>query len=867
MAANTARNLNQHYANLATSTRRLSSGLRINSAADDAAGLAIRELMRVDIAAFHQGARNANDAISMLQVADGALAIIDEKLIRMKELAEQAATGTYNSTQRLMIESEYQAMASEITRIANATDFNGIKLLDGSLVGKHDGSGLQSKGAMKIHFGAGNDSAEDYYYVEIGNCTSAALGVGNNAYVLEDKIDYVKKDIFEEVQKTFVSASEYVEYIDPTTGNKYYSDGNYYFSDIDDPAGSTVDWIKDGEVIERLETVPETITTYSSYSAKIDPQTNIEYYYYKGKYTTDPTKPDAIVLDESDSQDKAIIKRLENSSKSIFISDTWQVYSNDRGINFYTYDNGLSFVPDPAAPNSGILDSNNPDDLIVIKNLKPSMIKATSKVPVSNTTYDIYKDPITYTEYYSSDNGATFVLDGSRPEATKLDPKTDKEIIDRLVLQLDPEFSNTHFDRYYDPDTNTRYYTQDGGQTFVADPSKPDDISLDKNNIADQILINKLLPDEKTTWVYIKCDVYEDRTNPQKKYYSRDNGKTFFASITDPFTITLDSSNPKDNASIKNLIEVSSNVRISLPYTVYVDPVTKTNYYTRDNGNTFIIDRNNPDDIVLDIVNDKAFIDTLQLVPYVHTESVWYDTYKDPDNNQLYITQHYGNKEIYYNPGDYTNVSLDKTNSTDAVIIDRLQPVPWTRDFDVIREVPIITQIYQDPATGTNYYSPDNGKTFTTNPYDPDDMSSYLDPNDPDDEKIIENLEPAMATQKTGEMLEAVITPGDPIISDGYTISTQEAAQKAIVAINDAIVSKDKIRAHLGALQNRLENTISNLNMQAENLQAAESRISDVDVATEMTNFVRNQILTQSAVAMLGQANSMPQMLMQLISR
>ncbi|MCD7984116.1 MAG: flagellin, partial [Desulfovibrio sp.] len=68
-----------------------------------------------------------------------------------------------------------------------------------------------------------------------------------------------------------------------------------------------------------------------------------------------------------------------------------------------------------------------------------------------------------------------------------------------------------------------------------------------------------------------------------------------------------------------------------------------------------------------------------------------------------------------------------------------------------------------------------------------------------------------------------------------------------------------------GAIQNRLENTITNLNTQAENLQAAESRISDVDVATEMTQFVRTQILSQSAVAMLSQANSLPQMAMQLI--
>ena len=182
MAANTARNLNEHYAALGKSTQRLSSGLRVNSAADDAAGLAIRELQRADISTLHQGARNANDAISMIQTADGALGIIDEKLTRMKELAEQAATGTYDSTQRLMIESEYQAMASEITRIATATDFNGIHLLNGTLSSStHDGSGMTSTGKLKIHFGTGNDSSEDYYYITIGCSTASALGVGNQA--------------------------------------------------------------------------------------------------------------------------------------------------------------------------------------------------------------------------------------------------------------------------------------------------------------------------------------------------------------------------------------------------------------------------------------------------------------------------------------------------------------------------------------------------------------------------------------------------------------------------------------------------------------------------------------------------------------
>ena len=188
MAMNAARNLSGSYSNLAVSTRRLSSGLRVGTAGDDAAGLAVRELMRADIASLNQGVRNANDAISMIQTADGALGVIDEKLIRMKELATQAATGTYTSDQRLIIDSEYQAMASEITRIASATDFNGIYLLNGNLSSTtHDGTTLNPSGKMKVHFGAGNLSAEDYYYIQIGTATASALGVGMGAATANGK--------------------------------------------------------------------------------------------------------------------------------------------------------------------------------------------------------------------------------------------------------------------------------------------------------------------------------------------------------------------------------------------------------------------------------------------------------------------------------------------------------------------------------------------------------------------------------------------------------------------------------------------------------------------------------------------------------
>jgi flagellin len=176
-ALKAARYLGSAYNSLSKSIERLSSGLRINTAGDDAAGLAVRELMRADIGAGYQGIRNAADGVSLIQTADGALGIIDAKLIRMKELAEQAATGTYSSAQVEMMNSEYQAMASEIDRIASSTSFNGVRLLDGSLSNLNGGQG------MKIHFGTGNGLDTDYYYINTSDTratTSTGLKIGGD---------------------------------------------------------------------------------------------------------------------------------------------------------------------------------------------------------------------------------------------------------------------------------------------------------------------------------------------------------------------------------------------------------------------------------------------------------------------------------------------------------------------------------------------------------------------------------------------------------------------------------------------------------------------------------------------------------------
>ncbi len=119
---------------LAQNIGRLSSGMRINRAADDAAGLAISSKLSAHIRGLSQAARNANDAVSMVQTAEGGLSEINGMLARMRELAVQAANeGTLGADERLALDNEYQALADEIDRISAVTEYNGAKLLDGSL--------------------------------------------------------------------------------------------------------------------------------------------------------------------------------------------------------------------------------------------------------------------------------------------------------------------------------------------------------------------------------------------------------------------------------------------------------------------------------------------------------------------------------------------------------------------------------------------------------------------------------------------------------------------------------------------------------------------------------------------------------------
>ena len=150
-STNAQRLLGQNNNRLAQSVERISSGIRINKASDDAAGLAVSEGLRSDIRALRQAVRNAHDGVSLVNIAEGALNEQSSMLIRLRELSSQAATGTVGSTERATIQLEFNALRSEIDRISSTTAFNGQNLVDGSLA-----SSVTSANQILIQVGTDN---------------------------------------------------------------------------------------------------------------------------------------------------------------------------------------------------------------------------------------------------------------------------------------------------------------------------------------------------------------------------------------------------------------------------------------------------------------------------------------------------------------------------------------------------------------------------------------------------------------------------------------------------------------------------------------------------------------------------------------
>lgn len=241
-ALNAWRNLSQTNSLLNKSLERLSSGLRINRAADDAAGLAISEKMRAQIAGLQTAQRNAQDAISLIQTAEGALNETHSILQRMRELAVQAASDTNTAADRAQIQKEIDQLAQEVGRIARTTEFNTQKLLDGSFekngitfqIGANAGQNISVKignmGGWALGVVSGSAKVTDASGTSLGSATNSGLEAGTYVYdatnkVLKDSSGNIVATEDETTAGTFYDVNDSTKVVLDATGLTTLSDG------------------------------------------------------------------------------------------------------------------------------------------------------------------------------------------------------------------------------------------------------------------------------------------------------------------------------------------------------------------------------------------------------------------------------------------------------------------------------------------------------------------------------------------------------------------------------------------------------------------------------------------------------------------
>lgn len=671
MAMNTARNLNSAYGNIATSTRRLSSGLRVGTAADDAAGLAIREMMRADISSINQGVRNANDAISAIQTADGALQVVDEKLIRMKELATQAATGTYTQEQRLIIHSEYQAMALEIQRIANSTDFNGIYLLNGNLSGTHDGASVNPSGQLKVHFGTGNDCSEDYYYLNIGSSKVESLFDPDGSGI----------GIYEENRKNFY---------EPNAVPAQVSDSENPYLGFAMTAA-----LKNGNFISVWES-----TDSSAASHGISGQIM--------NASGEAVGQNFVVnTEKAGSQGRPSVASLTDGSFVV----VWQSENQDgsmRGIYSQRFDTVGNRIGQEAMVNT----STNNDQYYPAAQSLTSGKYIVGWNSEHTGTNEIY--------------GKIFNNDGS-------------VFKDEFLVSVGSAGtgSSVSFAELEDGNIVATYSGQDGDDWGVFAQM----LSQDGDTIGTEILVNEDVQ-------YLQHRMYVASLSDGKFAVSYSNTNTA-ANVGEVDVQIFNADGTRFNSAIR------VNDDPKLP------PQVESN--TKISG-----------------LKEGGFVVTWSWDDGAHGQALM--QMYDNDGNRIGDNYQY-NFENSYEHGNHAVTYLESGG--------------------------FVALYAENDGVNANVFA----RIFS------------------------------------------------PIVS----VLTQAQGQGSLSRIQEAIIAKDKIRASLGATQNRLSNTIQNLQIQGENLQAAESRISDVDVAQEMTSMVSNQILAQSATAMLAQANSLPKMALQLI--
>ncbi len=683
---NTYRQLTANSVNGSKSLEKLSSGLRINRAGDDAAGLAISEKMRAQIRGLDQASRNAQDGISLIQTAEGALNETQSILQRMRELANQAANDTNVGVDRNEIQKEINQLSSEINRIGNTTEFNTQKLLNGG--------GEESKVAVTtVTAGAG-----------LGKVAGVTAADGSfNISTLKSSTEGVAKVWGNTIAGTFSGA-------DGKTATFTFQGATVSVAFGANDAGTSY-----GAATSTSQTI-----TFAQNGAAKDLAAAVA-----NAFTNIKTAggADSVLNDFNFSNNAEVLNITALTKGDQYNSDT---------VTFAAGDSGLT--ADATAGTAGVDEVRGEYAFSIDTAIEA--VGATLAFDIDGVGVDI-----TLTAALTDTAADTFAV-GTNAEEQALS----------IAKALN---SNTTFNASFDALVNGSTITfrekegQAGGTTVNTALATGD---LDKNTAVAgkySFSVNDLVPvDGKYEIDGVDIKVTDDPND---------------AGIANGTAVLYDSA--KNGQADKLAAAITANSDLSAKYDVTVSNTTIT--LTQKSGKESM----EASEVTTNTNSAGGFEASLQVG--ANTAQSMTITVGDMRSAALKITG-----------SDAENSTVKASNGAEA-----------------------------------KYVTIANVTNGTTN----DEVEFALD------------------------------------------VSSHEKATAAISVINDAIEAVSAQRSQLGAFQNRLEHTINNLGTSAENLTASESRIRDVDMAKEMMEFTKNNILSQAAQAMLAQANQQPQGVLQLL--
>ncbi len=789
------------------SSEKLSSGLSINRAGDNASGLAVSEKIRSQIRGLSKATDNANDGISLIQTADGGLNETHAVLQRMRELAVQASNGTYTDEDREAIQLEVDALKSEIDRISQSTEFNNIKLLDGSLniqvnseVKSNEYGALYGSVNYGLDIGGGKitvtSSIRDMYL----EFTTGASGAGGENAVWKYDLQRTDGDL---TQHVLINLAEGCSYTDKQIQDLI---NNACLPKNFEAAPGKITFSSEYGIIQAANCETYGIVTGNLRqitgvdTKSLGKQSDVRYEVWK----RDGSKNLSVVWEDSAADSITVdpdgtihlLKGVDHSESEIVSAlATCDAFKNDNVKQDGSAADADGYMDDlkinSSAFQGGALKSDSTSITVSYKeNYEQEITEHYQyyQFLLSANQYGSYAECIADEEKYRQPD---CIDDFNRKALSGVEIQVSDSADDDIACEINGDKLTVTLKKGYES-------------------SSPADIASEMQNCLDSNGYNYTVQ----TSICNENNATPDGKNVLVKRFIADSGSQAGNIIVEG------SRSVKRVGTVAGVRQELSGSLLSL---VGSGSVTGSSDYIRITATTYgrssdyesLVGRFN---IVTDAGEGEESVEVRDGLAYIHLST-----------------------GVRYSEATLQNMIEQAGLSYEVTLTDRVNPdgdedgyVFFTKSGSVG-----ISQEFAGQGVGIEDIS-----TITEG------LTFQIGANGNEDQQV---------TMKIADAGSAALGVSD------IDVSTVDKANKSISLVDKAIKQVSMKRANLGALQNRLEHTVNNLVVSGENLLAAESQIRDTDIAAEMIGFTKQNILSQASQAMLAQANSQVQQIVQLL--